>query len=101
MTPNNQFFQTIIATRFPKLNSRENPLMPKQFLFHYIVNGKPETRKEPVYFYEWTLDGGCTKFGMHGTQAEWKVKLKELKEKHYVLLLLQKFVCPLNYEEKE
>ena len=74
--------------------------MPK-FLFHYIVNGKLKVRKEPVYFFEWTLDGGCVKFGMHGTQAEWQVKLKELEKKHYVLLLLQQFVCPEYYEEKE
>jgi hypothetical protein len=72
----------------------------KRFLFHYIINGKPQVKKEPIYFYEWTLDGGCTRFGMHGTQAEWKGKLKELKEKHYVLLILQKLVLPERAEER-
>ena len=74
----------------------------KKFSFHYIINGKRVTTKVPIYYYVWTLNGGCVKFGMHGTQAEWKAKLKDLKEKNsYVLLTLQEFVRPEYYEEED
>lgn len=43
--------------------------------YYYVINNKQETRSEPVYFFEWTYNGGSALFGMHGTESEYNAKM--------------------------
>lgn len=73
--------------------------MPKKYMFQYIINGKLEIKFEPVYHFEWTVNGGTGTFGMHGTLAEWQTKLEKLEENDFILLVSQKFVPPEKLQE--
>jgi hypothetical protein len=67
--------------------------------YTYVINGKPVIMTVRCYFFEWTVNGGCVRFGLHGPLREWKERLKTEKSKGNKLTLVTKRMIPCQGEK--
>ena len=73
----------------------------KQYV--YIISGRRVIKYEPVWRYSWTVNGGDSVFGFHGTTKEWEARCllerKELEERGqdiYDIKIIEKLMMPPN-----
>lgn len=55
------------------------------------AKSQPKPDKQ-IYYFEWTLDRGHTRFGFHGTKKQWERKLAEIAEEHLVTITATRLV---------
>jgi hypothetical protein len=66
--------------------------------FTYVINGKPVVTTVRHYYFEWTVNGGCVRFGLHGPLSAWKDRLRSAKANGDKLALVTKRMIPCQEE---